>query len=244
MKLGSVTNCMNEEDLIGGCLSLLDVDHKVVVLSKKSYMGKDIEHFDASEKIAKKHGAHVIWSESHNQSDMRNAGIEWLQQKGCDYAMIVDADEWYPKESIQKLKEHIENNQAAAYKTKLMHMFKRPNWHVPTPIDGGTLICLSTKERLEQHVRRDFHGGTVSFVKDLPVYHFSYVRTPEKILEKITNFSHASEVTPNWYEDVFLKATVDSHNVHPTNGPVWQDIKPIQLPQEIADLLPEKIKNL
>lgn len=238
-KLGAVINCLNEADLIGGCLDLLEDVEKVVVISSKSYSGLDILEYDDSPEIARKHGAHVIFTDTHNQSEMRNLGLAYLQKKGCDYNMIVDADEWWTKEALAKLRVALESGHKG-YKTKLTHMFKQPNWSVPSPGDRGTIVAMRSDQRLDPDQRRDFTEDTI-LVEAGPVYHFSYVRTPDRIKAKIKNFSHAHEVIPGWFENVFLPCTETSRDVHPTSPGAWSTIVPVELPEEIASKIPKHL---
>lgn len=239
-RFGSITNCMNEADLIGGCLDLLDVDEKVVIISEFSYMGLPVKH-DASEFIAKKHGAHVIRTKEYDQSVMRNLGIQYLRTKGIEFVFIVDADEWWSSEAMWNAKKWIIENPRYGYKKKFKNMFRRPTWWCVDDGNGdnGSPVCI--------HINQEMRGrrGTSCDVFPLEIeghiYHFSYVRRPAKIAEKLANFSHASEVIPNWYEDVFLPATLESRNVHPTNGHVWPLLSEIELPREIKKLMPKNI---
>src|SRR5260221_11024987 len=99
--IASLTIAFNEEELIGGCLELLDVTYKLVLIPKKTFSGRDIARFDDTEKIAKNKGASVIFTDIKSESENRNFGLTHLHELGYEYALIVDADEYWPK-STQK----------------------------------------------------------------------------------------------------------------------------------------------
>lgn len=235
MKWGSITNVYNEELLIGGFLDLMDVDIKVVVISDISYQGKT-NPTDNSEKIAQKKGAHIIKMHTTSQPEMRNKALEYLQSQGVEYAFFADVDEWYPKSSIEKIKKFVEENPADAYKIKMMSLYRRPNWYVPCPLDSGSCVVIKTSCRMNT-IR--YHEGNLMQLPHVPIYHFSYCRTPEKMLEKVTNFSHAHEVLDGWYENKWLACTPTTTNVHPTAPSVWSHIEVIELPEEIKSRVPQ-----
>lgn len=237
--IGSVTNCLNDADLLGPCLDLLDVDVRVVVISDHSYQGNRVEH-DNSEQVALDHGAIVLRVKTNEQTHMRNMGIALLRGMGIEIALIVDTDEWFTKRALDNFKKLIEDNDAPAYRIKMKHVFRYIDWGVDTLHDGGTVMALKTSENLTVSRKRDYDGPSILMAPDLgDVYHLSYARSPESVLFKIKNFSHASEVVPNWYEEKFLPARIGMTNVHPTVPEVFPVIFQVQMPEEIAKITPK-----
>lgn len=244
-KFASVTNCLNEEDFIGGFLDLMDVDVKVVIISDISYSGNKIKYFDNSEKIALERGAIVIKCSTSSQVEMRNYGIALLQGMGIDYAFIADADEWYPRKTLENYKQFIQENPADAYRVKFINCFRKPSWQSVAPLDKGSIICIDTQKRMPKGYKRDLLD-THGFVKIIPehedlgrIYHFSYAKSPKDISEKLRNFSHADEVIDGWFTNVFLKFTPDMKNFHPTSPEFFPECRIIQLPKEIKDKFPK-----
>ena len=241
-KFGAVVNVMREKDLLPGCLSLLDrLDNVVCVFSSVSYSGKPVKD-DGSINIARDHGAHIIETDTANQAIMRNEALEYLQNQGIDYAFIIDTDEWYPRKTMGNILAYIEETQLDAYKIKLTHMFRKPNWSVPTRIDGGSIMCMKTNMRFPEDERRNLKTSQHLIPESVgPVYHFSYVRSPDKIKEKIENFSHSHEVVDGWFEGVFLPCTIESKKVHPTNPSAWPEIVEVELSDDVSALMPEHL---
>jgi glycosyltransferase involved in cell wall biosynthesis len=238
MKFSSITNVMNEEDILSGCLSLLDVDFKIVVISDTTHSGLSYVP-DNSEQIAIDSGAMVIRVKNVDEIGMRNLGLGMSLALGADYAFIVDADEYYPRKTLENYKKFIEQNPYLSYRAKMLVSFRQPNWVVPCPTDHGSIVAIRTDQRFNQ-LRS--HGDSISIPDELgTIYHISYARSAKKIEEKMKSFSHASEVLPNWFNEVFLPATLESHNVHPTSPSVWPDIKVIELPEEVKEKIPKNL---
>ncbi len=242
MKFGSITNCFNEEDIIGRCLDLLDVDMKVVVISNRTYQGNRIPH-DRSEQIALKKGAIVIKCDTSNQAEMRNLGLSLLEGAGMDYSFIVDSDEWY--ENIGKFKLYISEHPSDYYRAKTIHLFKKPNYKAIDRYDQGTIICMKSKKRFPlnrpRDVRPDDKMGSISLIPFNGIYHFSWVKTPEKIKEKLANFSHAKEVRENWFEDVWMKFNPKMTDFGATNAKDFERCEVIKLPEIIKKKVPKNL---
>lgn len=239
MRFGAVVNCMNEHDLLPGCLALLDVEVKVVVISDRTYKGDYYQH-DDSEAIALKHGAIVLRVDSDDQVHMRNLGLALLQGLGIDMAFIVDTDEYYPTKTLEAYKEFIGREESESYKARMLVSFRRPHWTVPCPRDSGSVIAIRTDKRMKKI--RSYEGPCMMIPDELGViHHISYARSPKKIQEKIVSFSHADEVIPGWYDEVFLPCSETSHNVHPTVPEAWPDIKVVELPEEVVSNLPKHL---
>ena len=240
MRFGSVTNCFNEKDLIGGCLDLMDVEIKIVIISDITYQGNKLKH-DNSESIALKRGTIVLRVRTADQSEMRNLGITLLRGMGIDYAFIVDSDEWWSKQALEEAKRFIEDTNGLAYKKKMICSFRNPSWAVQSPTDGGSIVCLKTSEKICNPRRNSELTPIVEIPGEGKIYHLSYARTPKKILEKIKNFSHANEIIEGWYENVYLKASLGSQNIHPTNSESWPSLYEIDFPREIKSKIPKKL---
>ena len=237
MIFGSVTNCFNEEALIGGFLNLMDVDYRIVIISNQTYQGNRIKH-DRSEEIAVAKGAIVIRCDTSDQNEMRNLGLNLLQCMGVHYAFIADVDEWYPAETLKNYKQYIKNYPGIAYKTNMIYLFKKPQWQALTPNDTGTKICVRTDKRNIRFKDGIPEGDTVEIPSQLGrVYHLSYLRSVKKMREKLANFSHAKEVRENWLEDYFINFKPDMKNFGSTAPWDFTEIKKIEVPDDI-------IKNL
>ena len=239
--IASLTVALNEEELIGGCLELLDVAYKLVIIPTKTFSGGDIARFDDTEKIAREKGAVVIFTDLTNEPDIRNLGLKHLYNLGYEYALIIDADEYWPKATQLEMARIIMEKPRDAYKANLDFFFKRPNWKIDGMSNRRLHIAIRTdKQFYTKRPPRKFLGH-VEHVHPGTIYHFSYVRRPEKIKEKIESFSHSHEIIDGWYEDVFLPFTLDTKNFHPVRPDGYPRCVECELPEEIASKIPKHL---
>lgn len=239
-RIASLTVAFNEEELIGGCLDLLDVAYKLVLIPKKTFSGRNIARFDDTEKIAKNKGAKVIFTDTKNEPETRNFGLAYLLRLGYEYALIVDSDEYWPRSTQKEMSRIITRKPTDAYKADLCFFFKRPNWKIDGMRNNRAIIAIRTDKTFSTDRPRKFSGKT-EYVNPGSIYHFSFVRRAEKIKEKIESFSHAHEIRDNWYNDTYLPFTPDAKNFHPVNPGEYPRCIEYKLPEEIADKIPKHL---
>ncbi|HAX98432.1 MAG TPA: hypothetical protein DCY12_05990 [Candidatus Atribacteria bacterium] len=228
MKIASLTVAYNEEEVIGGCLSLLQMD-KLVIIPIKTFSGQRITKRDRTEQIAKACGAKVVYVDLDREYECRNYGLGLLRD--YDYALIVDADEYWPLETQKRIINLLDGK---AYKAKMDFFFKQSNWQI-VGNHNWAVVAIRTDERFSSKRPRQVNGAEMIDIGK--IYHFAYVRTPEKIKEKIEAFSHATEIIPNWYENVFMKFTPEMKDFHPVNPKEYPRCKVVDLPEEISQAL-------
>lgn len=238
--IASLTVAFNEEELIGGCLELLDVAYKLVLIPKKTFSGKNINRFDDTEKIARSKGAHVIHTDTKSESEARNFGLAHLLSLGYEYALIVDADEYWPNSTQKEMSRIIAEKPADAYKANLDFFFKRPNWRIDGMPNRQAIVAIRTDKQFSYKRPRRFSGMTQNVNPGI-IFHFSYVRRAEKIKEKIESFSHAPEVLDNWYDDIYLPFVPKNTNFHPVNPSEYPRCVECNLPAEIANKIPKHL---
>ena len=240
LPLASLTVAFNEEELIGGCLDLLDVACKLVLIPSQTFSGREIARLDDTEKIAKSKGAIVIFIDAKTEPEARNFGLSHLNKLGYEYALVVDADEYWPQETQRQMARIIAKKPADAYKANLDFFFKRPNWKIDGMKNTRAIVAIRTNMAFSKSHPRRF-SGMVEHVNPGTIYHFSYVRSPQKIKEKINSFSHAGEIKDGWYDEVYLKFTPDSKNFHPVNPNEYPECVECKLPREIAGKIPKHL---
>lgn len=238
--IASLTVALNEEDMIGGCLDLLQAAYKLVLIPVKTFSGKDIARFDDTEKVAREKGATVIFTHERNEPATRNFGLAYLQKLGYEYALIVDADEYWPAATQHEMARIMTEKPAGEYKADLAFFFKRPNWKIEGMTNKRLLIAMRTNKRFNESRPRGFSTKT-EYVNPGTIYHFSYVRRPEKIKEKIESFSHAHEIIKNWYENTYLPFTPNFKNFHPVKPGGYPRCVECELPDEIASKIPKHL---
>lgn len=234
LKFGSITLCLDEVDWLAGCLELLDVDEKVVVVANRNFKGEPVDQSRVVE-TAKKCGATVLYSKGHTETEQRNEALKYLHDIGIEYALIVDADEYWTPNAIRQVKTAIQETRQKAYKSHMRYFYKKPDWEVDLD-QTAALVAISTNEE-SQHPRNfpDYRR------EDVDIFHFSYVRTPEELKNKLSSFSHSHELVPDYF-DVWDKATLESKNLHPVNPGVYRSLKKVTLPDEIWNKIPRKYR--
>lgn len=242
MKTGAEVVVYNDEDFLGAALKALEpLDRVVVLVGKKPWCGKPWPN-DRSLEIARsfetKHPRKytVIEGEWTTEAEERNFGLDRL--KDCPIAMIVDADEVWEQSHLLNYLVEIERtfDQYAAWHALAYQYWKSPDWVVLPDTHWFLQALRPDRTRFSQ--LRGVTNGPLAYVSGPRFHHFSYVRkSDERIRQKIESFSHAHEIVPGWYENVWLKWTPDMENLHPTQPPGYKKAIAHRCPQEILDLI-------
>jgi hypothetical protein len=190
----------------------------MVLLSKKPWRG----HFgyDKATWDAAQPAQWVEVGEWENQADQLNYGLEQLQNVGYEWAMIVDADEYYTTNDIYALKETIQRAkpQTEGFRASKMSVY----WKLPifklVPDEPGAIIALRTDQRFTSMRRSD----AVVDIAPVETHHFSYVRTNNEMKQKLASFEHSHEIVDDWYNKVWLNWEIYSKNLHPVVPEQWK----------------------
>ena len=215
MKVGIMTIAYNEERFIGACIkqfSHTGLEH-LVLISLNPWNGASFKP-DRTNDIASNLGAEVVVGDWDTEAHQRNYGLNYFKDKGCDWVLIVDADEYYSPESIAKLSYSLEQDVEAIVANDMVVYWKDID-HVVTPRQEDRPIVAI---RPNQH----FIIGRNSFSNigetEATLHHLSYVRDDENMLKKINSFTHADEFnTDEWYNDVWLDWDEGDTDLHPVN---------------------------
>ena len=205
----------NEENYIKKAIKQFSglVDKVLVMLSQVPWGGVP-EEPDRTYDIAESLGAEVITGFWKTEADQRNEGQQRL--KDYDWILIVDVDEFYAKEDIKKLLKFLETAKAQAYGiTNLEVYWKTPQCVIRPQSRGGLIIAVKSGIRFLD--KRNVGSGWEWLPKDITLHHWSYVRTDEEMLKKITTFEHRDEIVLNWYQEKWLGWTSEMENLHPVN---------------------------
>jgi len=101
MKIAVLTIAYNEEEYIRACIRQFKPLHHLVLVSTRNWKGVELHNKTAI--IARQEGAEVIEAYWDNETNQRNYGLARLYD--YDYVLIVDADEFYTPDDIQKIKD-------------------------------------------------------------------------------------------------------------------------------------------
>lgn len=242
MKVASITPCLNETDYLGAVLEALrsaGIYRNLVVINKFGFRG-DGRDKGKTEEVAKKLGAEVLVGDYGSEANTRNTFLQILQNEGYDYVAIVDADEIHVPVELKSLIEDLDKDPTQrypAFRVGAMRTFWRyPNVVIEPPEPFHPIFLVRSDIRF-MAVRDLGPGVGIVDLPNYPMFHFSYARPEQKILEKITNFEHADEVIDGWYENVFLKWQPSMTNLHPTHPQSYAHAKVIKLPEALTELL-------
>jgi hypothetical protein len=160
---------------------------------------------------ARSHCANVIveyWPTEHEQ---RNFGLARLYLS--DWVLIVDADELYAPEDIARLIGMCEASTDIVIRTaRMKEYWKTTDYAFGMSDSYSPVIAVNPKKaqfELHRQIRRFERRERESTTEgiDLTVHHMSWVKSDEKVSEKIRSFSHADVMHAGWYENVWLKWT-------------------------------------
>jgi len=161
----------------------------------------------------------IVSSSWKTEEDQRNFGLHYLREKGIGWCFIVDDDEMYNHSDLHIQIQRIKNDIHSVYLSPHQVYWKTRSWAVAnlvealpsfTKTDGSVRFSKARAVIVE-------HGHTwhTFYPDELICHHFSYVRSDEKMLRKITTFSHAEDIKSVWYDKIWMKWTPQMENIHP-----------------------------
>ena len=217
------------------------VDRIIVSVSSLPWQGDPSED-DRTAELAKEAGAEVIVGYWKTEAEQRNYGLAYLRD--YDYVITLDPDEFFTLEDRKLLikecqtteAKHILPKEMVTYWKTLDYIFDPKDKHEPT-------IAINPKlGRFREHRCPQPFIGDSPFLEpqkvlDITCHHLSWVKSDEKVQEKIEHFSHANDVIPNWYEDVWLKWTPENNMMIRPYGIEKSVSKYQPLPDELKELL-------
>lgn len=242
MKIGIITVAFNEEKLIGPCIEQFggfDFPH-IVLVSTRPWRGNyymDNTWLEAEYMGAKGYNVHVykkIWA---NQAEQFNYGLDILEEAGYDWALIVDADEFYTPEDIGKLVGEIRTTDVSVIRAPFMDVYwKTPCFRITPEQNDRPIIAVRTNERFVEKRQVNSNYSTDRLSK-ANLHHMSYVRTDEDMKKKIETFEHSHEFdTKSWYNVVWLNWSPEKINLHP--------VVPNQFERAVFKPAPDTIRAL
>lgn len=242
MKIGVVTIAYNEERFIKACIKQFDnhdVSHLVLV-STKPWHGDSFPQ-DKTGEYAVEAGANVVEKMWKSEAEQRNYGQRFFEKMGYDWILVVDADEFYEPNDIERLLDFLEisNDDALATPNMLVY-WKNENYRI-NPLQTDTpIIAVRPKLRFSKARQADGHREMVPAL----LHHMSYVRTDGEMQKKISSFEHATDFDiKDWYDNVWLQWSPDKRNLHPVNPPQFEIAELNPIPTLIQEYFNETITS-
>lgn len=240
MNIGIITVAFNEPDFIVPNIRQFDGFNfpHLILVSKKPWRGDYT--MDETWVRARMHlnNGEVIIDDWPGQAEQFNTGLEIFESEGIDWALIVDADEFYTAEDIGRLVGQIRTTEYDAITATYMDVYwKTPAYKVIPDQYDYPIIAIRTNKRFRDKRHVEDNCTTVASHRAITLHHMSYVRTDEQMKKKIETFEHSHEFnTDQWFYDVWTRWNPDAGFLHPT--------VPHKFEKAIYEPAPEEIVNL
>lgn len=220
MNLAVCTIAYNEVEWIQSCIRQFKpfVARHLVLVSSKPWFGQAVKD-DGTAEAARNEHAEVHVQHWRSEAEQRNWGLAHL--KDFDYVLIVDADELYTRAGIEAMIVTLNHSRAPYFRIREMRTYWKTRDYICAPLEGwdAPVVAVDPKrvrfyqERQVEHVS----GASLPAGSTLPatLHHMSWVKSDEKIREKIRNRSYGKHVRPDWYEKVWLQWKPEMRDIAP-----------------------------
>jgi glycosyltransferase involved in cell wall biosynthesis len=220
MKFAVCTVAYNEAEWIRACVAQFKplISRHLVLVSSVPWFGEP-RRDDGTAAIAAAAGAEVYVQHWASESEQRNWGLARLYE--YDYVLIIDADEFFSRSGLESLLAQLANAGGPCYRAAEMRTYWKTTDYVCYPYEAWDAPVIAVEpKRIKFAHQRQIQPVAESrriVAPALPVtlYHMSWVKSDEKVLEKIQTFSHAGSIRPDWYENVWKKWTPEMNDIIP-----------------------------
>lgn len=231
MRLAIETIAYKEERLIPKFVQSVQdrVDEILVLNTTNPWFGESEK--DSTASIAESLGATVVKYDWENEESQRNAGLEYLSD--YDWIIVLDPDEYLSNEDWDRLILFLEDCEAPAVIVEGQFTYWKSGYVADPPRDYQQLIAVRPSVRFVD--KRVVNTGFVT--APVWIHHFSWARTDEEVLRKITHYAHAKDFDGiKWYENVWKDWNPDVQDVHPNTPETLHNLIKAKLPPEIEIL--------
>lgn len=224
----------NEEDYIEYCLRSIYDFADVIAVSVNTGLpwSGNPEPLDRTLEIVNsfpdpQNKIRILAGEWDGEISQRNANADLIRD-AANYYMIVDADEIYSRDDLDRIKKYVAMRPwVGQFRIRMNTYWKiHPIYRIdpPEPLKAYILTRLRPSTRFVGLRKTNEPIRSVIPRRVASVHHFSYARPDEKILQKIRNFSHRDETVEDWYEKVWLGWDKDHSmtDLHPTHPPEYK----------------------
>jgi len=207
------------------------VDKVVVLLNYEPWNGvPDIEaSFETYKKVRDVYDPNnkVVMISQHwkSEAEQRNFGKDYLHQQGIKWCFVIDDDEFYNRDQLTNMITVLQNGEMFVYLVKQQIYWKTRGYCISEVLLGMPVFVLSDNSKVVFTENRNVvvYGGNWETMDEnfILCHHYSYVRTDAQMVRKFKTFSHAGDFSwREWFENIWLKWTTDSINLHPNPGSV------------------------
>jgi hypothetical protein len=206
--------------------------YHMVLVSERPWHGSHPYDFKTCK--AAKGADFILLDKWPNQAAQFNFGLSVLKEKGFDWAIICDADEFYTPVGIQVLLEDIELSTTGQLRAPYMEVYwKLPIFKIFNNQTDTPVVAIKTDQFFENKRTPSLSGYDTS---SAVLFHMSYVRSNEEMRKKIDSFEHSNEFDRlNWYENVWKKWEIKNKFLHPVVPEQFSHAFYDPVPKEIMD---------
>lgn len=237
-KIAILIIAYNEEEYIKQCIEQWEGLDILVLLSTKPWNGTPVES-DRSFQLVKQTRAKLVCQEWKTEAEQRNYGLAMLYD--YDYVIVCDADEFYTKEDRRKIIDILRNSEEKCFRANEMITYWKNSDYILEPKDKHRPIIAVSPKRIKFYEHRqpqpveEIRLEQQQPIIPVSIHHFSWAKSDLKIKEKIQSFSHADQIKPNWYEDIWINWNENMDDIRPYG---------IEKSRAILKQAPEEIKKL
>lgn len=162
-------------------------------------------------------GHKLLWGPApqNTEGESLHRNERYRYSKDFHYILSIDADEVFS--GITEAIEFAANHEERFYGTRnYLNFWKSFNYVNTDQFAPIRIEKLSAENYLQNHEN------------PLKVFHFSTAQNSNTIRYKNTIFGHASEIRPDWFEDIYMKWTPESgiEWLHPVSLQIWKEAQP------------------
>jgi hypothetical protein len=165
------------------------------------------------------------------EGQQRDMALKTVEAAGAEIVVVVDCDEVWPTELVNKAVGEIKYYRARYYLVNMIHCWRSFNWAI---CDNGWPVRLIDLKQDNHTAYIDQNVGRV--------FHFGYAITNRVMRYKWQIHGHKGELRPNWFNDKWSRWPPPD-NCHPTNGrneagePFWTPrmFDKLKLPEFMRD---------
>lgn len=233
MRLACATIAYHEERFIPKFIQVMQdrVERILVLNSATPLFGATEEQIDNTAKIAESLGAEALTYPWRTEPEMRNAGQEYLTT--YDWIIWLDPDEYLLDSEWDKLIKSLKDCPADAVSNKTMNVYWKSGYIIDPPENHTPIVATRPNVRFTD--TRCIDTGYIQ--APICIDHFSWARTDEEVLRKVTHYGEADKFDgQHWYDNIWSKWTQGMENLHPVEPPALRKAIRVILPEELERL--------
>lgn len=213
------------------------IDKIIVTCSKIPWEGNLKP--DNTYELAKQTWAEVYEGEWKTEEEQRNFMLDKLRD--YDWVIVAPPDRFFTQESFNNLKLFLQDAEPGIYGTFTLDYWKDFDTVIyPYTYLVGAMFSpfnkYGTPIYFEYANRLHDQPANALVIPGVTAHHITWVKTDEEVKSKIESYTHAKEILPNWYQDVWLNKSKDLTNFAPVTPHDYKKLVKYSLPSEIRKL--------